>query len=128
MNFFNMAIPVTISCWLLMKLLSVNMMIKSNLRSSHRRCSGKKRLLRNFTKIHRKTPVRESLFYQSCKPQLAILIKKRLWHRCFPVNFAKSLRTSFFYRTLLSDCFCNLLTKIVKSQWKLIISLNKTRG
>ena len=26
------------------------------------------------------------------------LLKKRLWHRCFPVNFAKCLRTS--YRTL----------------------------
>ena len=23
-------------------------------------------------------------------------IKKRLWHRCFPVNFAKFLRTPFF--------------------------------
>ena len=26
----------------------------------------------------------------------AILFKKRLWHRCFPVNFAKFLRTPFF--------------------------------
>ena len=25
-----------------------------------------------------------------------ILLKKRLWHRCFPVNFAKFLRTAFF--------------------------------
>ena len=24
------------------------------------------------------------------------LLKKRLWHSCFPVNFAKFLRTSFF--------------------------------
>ena len=24
------------------------------------------------------------------------LLKKRLWHRCFPVNFMKSLRTPFF--------------------------------
>ena len=24
----------------------------------------------------------------------ATLLKKRLWHRCFPVNFAKFLRTS----------------------------------
>ena len=27
---------------------------------------------------------------------LATLLKKRLWHRCFPVNFAKFLRTLFF--------------------------------
>ena len=26
----------------------------------------------------------------------ATLLKKRLWHRCFPLNFAKFLRTSFF--------------------------------
>ena len=27
------------------------------------------------------------------------LLKKRLWHWCFAVNFAKFLRTSFFNRT-----------------------------
>ena len=27
-----------------------------------------------------------------------------LWHRCFPANFTKFLRTPF-YRTLLDDCF-----------------------
>ena len=31
----------------------------------------------------------------------ATLLKKRLWHRCFPVNFAKFLRTLFFHRTPL---------------------------
>ena len=29
----------------------------------------------------------------------ATLLKKRLWHRCFPVEFAKFLRTTFLYRT-----------------------------
>ena len=28
------------------------------------------------------------------------LLKKRLWHKCFPVNFAKFLRTPFSYRTI----------------------------
>ena len=28
-------------------------------------------------------------------------IKKKLWHRCFPVNFMKFLRTPLFYRTPL---------------------------
>ena len=27
------------------------------------------------------------------------LLKKKLQHRCFPVNFAKILRVPFFYRT-----------------------------
>ena len=29
----------------------------------------------------------------------AALLKKRLWHRCFPVNFAKFLRTPFLQNT-----------------------------
>ena len=29
----------------------------------------------------------------------ATLFKKRLWHRRFPVDFEKFLRTTFFYRT-----------------------------
>ena len=29
----------------------------------------------------------------------AILSKKRLWHRCFPVNFVKFLRTPFLQNT-----------------------------
>ena len=33
---------------------------------------------------------RQSLFVRP-----AALIKKRLWHRCFPVKFAKFLRTPF---------------------------------
>ena len=35
----------------------------------------------------------------------ATLLKKRLWHRCFPVIFAKFLRTPFFYRTPLVAAF-----------------------
>ena len=29
----------------------------------------------------------------------AILLKKGLWHRCFPIKFAKFSRTNFFHRT-----------------------------
>ena len=47
-----------------------------------------------FRKIHRKTPVPESLFIIKLQP--ATLLKKKLWHRRFPVNFAKFLRTPFF--------------------------------
>ena len=34
----------------------------------------------------------------TCAREPATLLKKSLWHRCFPVNFTKFLRT-FFYRT-----------------------------
>ena len=55
-------------------------------------CSVKEVFL-EIHKIHRKKPVPESL-------------KKRSWHRCFPVNFVKFLRTSFLkehLRWLLLD-------------------------
>ena len=47
-----------------------------------------------FHKIHRKSPVSESLF-----------LLKRLWRRCFPVNFVKMLRTRFLQNTS-SGYFC----------------------
>ena len=35
-----------------------------------------------------------SVFF-GCRLKLATLLKNRLWHRCFPVNFPKFLRTPF---------------------------------
>ena len=40
----------------------------------------------------------------------ATLLKKRLWHRCFSVNFAKFLKTPF-HRTRLCDCLLCLITR-----------------
>ena len=37
--------------------------------------------------------------------KVATLLKKRLSHRCFLLDFANFFRTSF-YRTPLDDCFC----------------------
>ena len=31
--------------------------------------------------------------------RVSFLIELQAWHRCFPVNFAKFLRTPFLYRT-----------------------------
>ena len=62
-----------------------------NIRSSHQRGSMKKCVLRNFTKFAGKH-LCQSIFFNK---KLGTLLKKRLWHRCFPVNFAKFLRTSF---------------------------------
>ena len=41
-----------------------------------------------------KTYMSESLFYKVTNLQPPTLFKKRLWHRCFPVNFLKFLRLS----------------------------------
>ena len=59
-----------------------------------------------FCKIHWETSVSESLFKESCSSNF---IKKRLKHRCFPVNFVNFFRTPFFQsasggRFCLSQC------------------------
>ena len=52
------------------------------------------------------------------KPEACNLLKKRLWNRCFPVNFEKFLR-KFFYRTSCrtppDDCFCTFFLIITAS-------------
>ena len=77
----------------------------SKYRSSHRKCSVKKGVLRNFGKFTGKY-LCQSLFFNKVAG-----LKKRLWHRCFPVNFAKNLRAPLFteqlsYRIPLRDRFC----------------------
>ena len=58
-------------------------------RSSHRRCSIKNAVHKNFPVFTRKH-LYWSLFFKKIEADLS---KKRLW-LCFLVNFAKSLRTS----------------------------------
>ena len=53
---------------------------------------------------------------RSLKP--ATLLKKRLWHGCFPVNFAKFLRTPFLtehLRQLLLKCQNNFKCQLLMS-------------
>ena len=55
----------------------------------------KKRCSQKFLKIAGKH-LCQSLFFNKVAETL---LKKRLWYRCFPVNFVKYLRPHFFYRT-----------------------------
>ena len=90
-------------------------------RSSHRRCSVIKDVLRNFAKFtakhlcqslffnkvagvwftarssHRRCSGKKKVFLK--EPKACNFIKKRLWHRRFPVNFAKFLRTPLLQNT-----------------------------
>ena len=56
------------------------------------------------------------------------LLKKRLWHRCFPVNFAKFLRTPFLQNTsgrlLLKGVSFNFLFKHKFVSFVLIVFQN----
>ena len=62
-------------------------------RSSHLEVFCKKGVLRRFTKFTRKHLCQSLLFNRVAGLRPATLLKKRLWHRCFPVNFVKFLRT-----------------------------------
>ena len=50
--------------------------------------------------MHRKTPLLESLFSKPAGLKTCKFIKKKLQHFCFPVTFAKFLRTAFFIERL----------------------------
>ena len=54
----------------------------------------------NFHKIHGKIPLPVSLFNKVAKLGPANLLRNRLRHRCFPVNFDKFLRIPFWKATV----------------------------
>ena len=68
-------------------------------RSSHRRCSVRKGVLRNFAKFTGKHLCQSLFFNKVAGLRPTTLLKKRLRQRCFPVNFAKFLRTPFLQNT-----------------------------
>ena len=54
-----------------------------------------KGVLRNFAKLTGKHTCQSLFFNKVAGFRSATLLKKRFWHRCFPVNFTKFLRTHF---------------------------------
>ena len=64
-------------------------------RSSHPEVFCKEGVLRTFTKFTGKDLCQSLFFNKVACLRPATLLKKRLWHRCFPVNFVKFQRTPF---------------------------------
>ena len=60
----------------------------------------RKGALRNFSKFTGKHLCQSLYFNKVSGLGAETLLKKRLWHRCFPVNFVKFLRTPFFIEHL----------------------------
>ena len=91
-------------------------------RSSHQRCSVKQVVLRNFRKLTGKY-LCQSLFYNKVA-SLSPFLKRRLWHMCFPVNFAKFLRKPFLQNTsgqlLLNKATCSSYVILVKKYFHLV--------
>ena len=91
-------------------------------RSSRPEVFCKKSILRNFAKFTGKQLCQSLFFNNVAGLRLATSLKKRLWRRCFPVNFVKFLRTPFFHRTpLVAASVYRELHIQIKSNFLLII-------
>ena len=78
------------------------------------KCSVKNDVLKNFAKFIGKLLYQSLFFNKVAGLRPAILLKKRLWHRYFSVNFAKFLRIPFFIEQL---CFCS----VIDHSWTFIL-------
>ena len=58
-------------------------------RSSRPEVFCKKGVLRNFAKFTGKHPCQSLFFNKVVGLRAATLLKKKLWHRCFPMNFVQ---------------------------------------
>ena len=117
--------------------------MKNIFRSSRPEVFCKKVFLRNFVKFTGKHPCQSLFFNKVAGLRPAILLKKRLWHRCFPVNFVKFLRIPFFTEQLrwlllhlLTDFLCSYptvwvellkLTTVLKNTICIFVG-NKAKG
>ena len=90
---------------------------KLGYRSSRPNVFCEKGFLRNFAKFTGRHLCQSFLFNKVAGLKPATLFKKRLWRRCFPVNFAKFLRTPFLIEHLwwlfleIAYMGCNLILK-----------------
>ena len=68
-------------------------------RSSRPEVFSEKGVLRNIAKFTGKYLCQSLFFNKVADLRPATLLKKKLWHNCFPVNCAKFLRTPFLQNT-----------------------------
>ena len=90
-NFFNIAKSTTYLDVTKIKFYNVT----ETDRSSPQRCSIKQGVPRNFAKFRGKYLCQRLFFNKVAGLRSATLLKRSHWHKCFPVNFAKFLRTLF---------------------------------
>ena len=77
-----------------------------------------------FRNIHRKTPVLESVFNRLAGFKTCNFLKKRLRHRCFPVDIAKFLKTLILTKICEQLVLSFLLLTVNISSWGLVSALN----
>ena len=97
------------------------------LRSSRSEVFCKKGVVRNFEKFIGKHLCQSLLFNKVAGLRPASLLKKRLWHWCFPVNFATFLRAPF-HRTYLNDCFSTIQYFLAENPIKVLNGQQQYKG
>ena len=60
----------------------------------------KKGILKNFAKFTGKQLCQSLLFNKAAGLKPAILLKRKLWHRCFLMNFCETFKNTFFVKHL----------------------------
>ena len=68
-------------------------------------CTVRKVFLKISRNSQENTCARVSFLIKFIDLKPTMLLKKRLWHRCFPSSFAKFLRTPFLQKST-GCCFC----------------------
>ena len=101
--------------------------IQMTTRSSHQRCSARIDVLRNFSKFTRKHLCQVLFYKKDAGPEPATLLKMRLWRRCFPINFAKFLRTPF-HRTPLDNSFSTIQHFLAENPGKVLNGQQQHKG
>ena len=73
----------------------------------------KKGVFEIFAKLTGKHLFQSLFFNKVAGPRSEALLEKRLWHSCFPVNFAKVLRTAFLQNTFRWQLLSTLGIKLL---------------
>ena len=79
----------------------------------------RKAVLRNLAKFTGKHLCKNLFFNKVAALNPSTVLEKRLWHRCFPVNFAQFFKNIFYYTTPLVAAFEEY---IIKSRVALVLT------
>ena len=116
LSFYDLLFPILSKCQRITAIDLLSFIVLLTYRSSHQKCSMKEGILRNFTKFTGKHLCQSLFLNKVAGLTPATLLKKRLWHRYFPVNFVKFLRTTFLQNTsqrlLLNLDFYSIFQKV----------------
>ena len=82
-------------------------------RSSHRRCSIVVGVLKKFVKFTGKHLWKSFFFHKVAGLRPATLLKRRLWHRSFPVNPMKFSRIPFLLRNTSDRLLLFILKTVI---------------